>query len=322
MHNIVLIGAGQLGSRHLQGLAQLKNINIQVVDASQIALDTAKQRFEEITGLFNGKISYYTQLSLVNKNIDVAIIATNSSVRRLIIEDLIKVADVKNLILEKFLFTKISDYSIINDLIKKHKINTWVNCPRRVVGYYQKLKSKLTTPFTFSVSGNAWGLGCNGIHFLDLFSFLSNSSELIIQNTLIDSEIQQSKRNGYIEFTGTIIGSADRNSFSISSFNAEPSGVLIEINSSNVRYVIEEGSTSKVKFALLENNWQWQEETFQIPFQSQLTNVIVDGILNSGNCKLTTYSESSKIHQTYLHALISFLQHNKHDNTINECLIT
>lgn len=322
MHNIVLIGAGQLGSRHLQGLAQLKNINIQVVDASQTSLDTAKQRFEEVKGLFNGEISYHTQIVQINKTVDVAIIATNSSVRRLIIEDLIKVADVKNLILEKFLFTKIADYSIVNDLIKTNKINTWVNCPRRMVDYYQKIKSQITAPFTFSVSGNAWGLGCNGIHFLDLFSFLSNSTELVIQNTLIDNEIHQSKRSGYIEFTGTITGSANSNSFTISSFNAEPSGTLIEINLSNATYIIEEGSTSKVKYALQENNWQWHEETFQIPFQSQLTNVIVDDILNTGNCNLTTYNDSSIIHQTYLESLISFLKNNQNDNTINECLIT
>ena len=49
MYNIAIIGAGQLGSRHLQGLKLAKlPIKIQVVDSSAESLAVAKSRYEEV----------------------------------------------------------------------------------------------------------------------------------------------------------------------------------------------------------------------------------------------------------------------------------
>lgn len=322
MYKIVLIGAGQLGSRHLQGLSLMDNVSIQVVDPVIDSLNLARERFDENVNNFNGNVSFHTNIEELVPEIDVAIIATNSRVRRKVIINLVKVTKVKYLILEKILFTKLEDYTDISAILNENGIKAWVNCGRRVFSYYNQLKQNLTLPFTFSVSGNSWGLGCNGIHFLDLFSFLSNTKNVLIKSTLLDNIIHESKRAGYIEFTGTIAGSADKNSFTLTSFDAKASGVIIEINSSNARYIIEEGATSKVKYALQENDWLWQEELFEIPFQSQLTNFVVEDILQTGDCKLTKYVDSSDLHQVYLSNFISFLQITKQDNSINECLIT
>ena len=46
---IAIIGAGQLGSRHLQGLAQCNfDISIEVVEPYDLSRETAKKRYEEI----------------------------------------------------------------------------------------------------------------------------------------------------------------------------------------------------------------------------------------------------------------------------------
>ena len=48
MHQIAIIGAGQLGSRHLQGLAKLQlPCQVHVVDPSPKSLEVARQRFAE-----------------------------------------------------------------------------------------------------------------------------------------------------------------------------------------------------------------------------------------------------------------------------------
>ena len=49
MYNIAIIGAGQLGSRHLQGLklAQLP-MRIEIVDSSEKSLETARERYDQI----------------------------------------------------------------------------------------------------------------------------------------------------------------------------------------------------------------------------------------------------------------------------------
>lgn len=49
MKNILLIGAGQLGSRHLQGIAKIDfKANICVVDPSEISIEIAKERYKQI----------------------------------------------------------------------------------------------------------------------------------------------------------------------------------------------------------------------------------------------------------------------------------
>ena len=52
-YHILLIGAGQIGSRHLQALALSDiNIEISVVDSSTASLAVAKDRYKQVFGLF------------------------------------------------------------------------------------------------------------------------------------------------------------------------------------------------------------------------------------------------------------------------------
>jgi len=140
MINIAIIGAGQLGSRHLQALASLKqNVFIQVIDSSVDSLKTAEIRFKEVSAPFNGLISFHTEITALKKNIEIAIIATSSKVRRTVVEQLVANSKVQHLILEKFLFVKEEDYDAVDKLLDTHHIKTWVNCPRRMMPFYQEL---------------------------------------------------------------------------------------------------------------------------------------------------------------------------------------
>jgi hypothetical protein len=323
MKNITLIGAGQLGSRHLQALALVKQpIAIHVVDSSVDALKTAEIRFNEVSANFKGTIFFHTDISSLEKNIDIAIVATNSKVRRVVVEQLIGHSTIKYIILEKVLFPKEEDYTAIEKLLKENNINAWVNCPRRMNEFYKNLQNNLSGNIHFIATGNAWGLGCNGIHLLDLFAFLTKSTTIILSNNLIDKKVIESKRPGYIEFTGTITGSTDKDSFHITSFPNDASPLHIAINTPTVRYSIEEGAKSKVWISRLENKWVWEEQTFDMFFQSRLTNLVVDELLNTGTCGLTTFNESAALHVIFLNNLIAFLQKLNNNNSINECSIT
>lgn len=320
--NIAIIGAGQLGSRHLQALANVKFIDIQVFDTSETALDTAKSRFAEVNSSFKGNISFHTNISELKKEIEIIIIATGSKLRNKIIEKIVESSVVKYFILEKFLFTKASHYKTITDIFKTKNCTAWVNCPRRLIDYYQQLKIELSGNIHFSVTGNSWGLGCNGIHFLDFFSYLTNTTQIKLNHSLLDKQIIESKRQGYNEFTGTIAGSANGSTFLISSYEENISPLLITIQNNDFRYIILEGSTSKAIKSSRENNWATEEISFTIPFQSQLTNLVVEDLLKTGKCNLTTFEESSKLHLNYLELLIDFTRKIKNDHTIDECLIT
>lgn len=323
MIHLAIIGAGQLGSRHLQALANLKKEAIvQVVDPSADALKIAESRFNEVSQNFKGQISFHTSISELEKDIDVAIIATNSKVRRGIVEQLTAHSSLKNIILEKFLFTKERDYYDVEEILAKRNINAWVNCPRRLMDFYKQLRAELTGNIHFSLTGNSWGMGCNGIHLLDLFAFLTKTPAITLTNNFIDEGIIESKRAGYIEFTGTITGHANKHTFRITSFSGNGSPSQMSIHTANARYSIEEGTVSKVWSSKAENNWIWEENTFKMPFQSQLTNIVVDDILENGTCELTSYQESATLHVLFLKNLLSFLRKINNDNSINECLIT
>ena len=69
MYNVAIVGAGQLGSRHLQGLSKVNiNINISVVDPKKHSLQLARSRFNEMR--LNDNILSITVSIFSNSNID------------------------------------------------------------------------------------------------------------------------------------------------------------------------------------------------------------------------------------------------------------
>lgn len=323
MKNIALIGCGQLGSRHLQALASVnRKLKIQVIDPSGDSLKIAESRFKEVSQNFSGNISYHTDITSLEKKLDVVIIATNSKIRRNIIEQLVAQSTVDYLILEKILFTKVEDYMIVEKILKENNIKAWVNCARRMMEFYQSLRKQIKGHIHFTVTGNAWGLGCNGIHLLDLFAYLIKSQNITLSNNLIDKTIVESKRPGYIEFTGTVTGYSDHHSFHMTSFPSNDSPMHITINTPTARYIIQEGNRGTMRVSKHENKWLWEEQSFTMPFQSQLSNKLVEDILETGNCDLTTYKESSMLHLLFLNNFISLLKEINPNKKIEECLIT
>jgi hypothetical protein len=323
MNSIAIIGAGQLGSRHLQALAGLDApASVFVVDPSEEALEVAASRFSEVSKGFKGTVSFLKSIIEIPGPLDVCIVATSSKARKAVIEAILVHTAVKYLVLEKFLFTQMEDYGEVQRLLERHNVKCWVNCPRRMMTVYKELKKELKGNLHFIGTGNNWGLGCNGIHLLDLFAFLTGRNDVALSDELIDEEILQSKRPGYIEFTGTIRGSAGNNSFQITSFPDDASPLQIHIHTPQVRYSIEEGARGKMWISRFENKWAWEEKEFTMPFQSQLTQIVVEDLIKKGSCNLTAYAESAELHKAYLQNLISFLRKKNNDNTINECPVT
>jgi len=135
-YEIGLIGAGQLGSRHLQGLIHSENrLRIYVIDQSDEALATARIRFKEASDKntdtkFN--VSFHNKLDDLPAELDLVIIATTAEVRRIVVEDLLTNHQVKYLLLEKIVFQKVADFTAVNDLLNKTGVKAWVNCARRM----------------------------------------------------------------------------------------------------------------------------------------------------------------------------------------------
>ena len=84
IYNIVIIGSGNIGSRHLQGIAKINiPINLYVVDKKISSINLAKKRFSLIKKNNNIRlISFINNIDKVLIKIDLAIIATNSNIRK------------------------------------------------------------------------------------------------------------------------------------------------------------------------------------------------------------------------------------------------
>ena len=209
--NIAIIGAGNIGSRHLQAMRHLDfPAIIHVVDPSDISLGVAQKRFWEENRNRNNEIELklLKNIEELEDSLDLAIVATCADIRAQVIRELVSKKDVQNLILEKVLFQKLEDYSQIDGILEEKRILAWVNCWPRTTDFYKELKTKLDLRenISLNVDGSSWGLGCNSVHFLDLFAFFMDCYQFEFIECCLDDEMIPAKRKGFFEFTGRLKG--------------------------------------------------------------------------------------------------------------------
>lgn len=310
MNLITIIGAGQLGSRHLQGVLKSNhNLQVFVVDPNPGSLQTAKERAEEV--VHDHEVSYLTSLDSIPKHIDLAIVATNANVRASVLQKLLEHCHVPVVVLEKVLFQREEDYPLIGKLLIEKGVKAFVNHPRRMFPFYQAIRKELQetnlTGARVIVYGVNWGLGCNGLHFSDLFQYLLGQNILEYKGSRIDAEIIDSKREGFKEFTGTLIAQGDAGAvFEVISLAAkanEIAPISISIYTRKRRYFIQEGASTTVVRLNSENNYTNDHSSHKMRFQSELTTDLVNQLLEGGNCELPSYDEASKNHLPFIRLL-------------------
>lgn len=311
MKKIVIIGAGQIGSRHLQAMANLEgNVRIHLVDLSEESLRIAQKRFFQVYKENSKRIELHCQRTIADlpETIDVAIVATCSDVRAGVIKEILERKVAKYLILEKVLFQEINEYFEIEGLLKKENVPTWINCWMREKVFYRNLKTQLdlSERVEMSVAGSRWLLGSSGIHFMDLFSFLTDCNDFHFTSCELDRELIESKRFGFKEFTGLLRGGNSKgHSLTLSRDNGDdPYKIIIE-NGCRQHEVTDCGSFVNHRFSDGKNQ---TIDDVEIPFQSQTTHHLVQQILATGNCSLPGYKISMNLHLPFIKVLIDHLQ--------------
>lgn len=325
MNKFVIIGTGGLGRRHLQGLATASvSSDIIIYDPNTEAVNSAVDAFNEIKQE-HAKLFVVDSLDKLPTKIDLMIVATNSRERFEVLSSALKNSSVGVLIMEKFLFPKLIEFEQANELIKKSGSLAFVNCPLRMWPLFQKIKARLSNSkqYSIDVCGNGWGLGCNSIHYLDLFSFITGDEEFALNFKGLDPKWIESKRDGYIEFTGTINGYDPKtnSSLRLTSFNAERTPILIRISSEKGQYMIRMAPEIDVMEILPESKWDpkfWKAEN---QFQSKLSSLLAESISNNSLIQLPSYEISAKLHTSLL---VGFLNHLRdYSETITDtCYIT
>jgi|TARA_Y100000310_G_C20634334_1_gene790380 predicted dehydrogenase len=310
MNNVLLVGCGNIGSRHLQGLTKTNiNLNITICEPSKNSISTAKKRFSEMP--INTKVKSLNYLKSINElkeNYDLAIIATTSEKRRQLIRDLLNIINIKYFVIEKIAFQSIKDYNEILELFRKKKIKAWVNCPNRLFYSYKKIKNlgSRKSKIILSVDGGNWGLASNLIHYIDLFSYLTSENKLEIDTQHLDNNIYHSKKEGFIELGGTIVIKNIKGDLLIvnDDINSQRP-VVLELCYENLRIIISE-SENKATLQTKKNNWLWKDIVFEITNQSSITNKLLYQIIKMGSCDLISLEKSYQLHKVMIK---SFNQH-------------
>lgn len=326
MLNAVIVGAGQIGSRHLQALALLAQpANIWIVDPSTQSLDVARERWLQVADrTVQHDVVFAQQMTDLPARIDVAILATNANVRRAALEELLARSSVRFAVLEKVLFQSLQDLDDVQNWLDRSKTKAWVNCPRRMWSFYQDVRAMMMrSPLrNVSVEGSSWGLCCNTIHFLDLAAWIVGSADVDLQADGLDPEIIKSKRSGFIEMTGDLTGRWKNGpSLHVSSWAAGDSPFLLQLRGDDAIVIVREDE-GRAWISERSSSWKWSERPLMQERQSQLSHVFVNSLVTTGNCDLTPYSESAALHRAMLKPMLAHLSQLPGPKAGHTCPIT
>lgn len=298
--NVVIVGVGNLGKRHLQSMAELSDeYRIYAVDVNVESLGKMKKEFGD-------RVIFCSAISELPKEIEIVIIATSSNVRRMVFEQILLHSKVKNIIFEKVLFQRVEDYEIVNKELREQNIRAWVNCARREWPAYKALKDELSEAkkMSISITGGDWGLACNGIHMLDLIQYLSGCQDCEIDNVRLLDGVVPSKRKGFYEVHGSVNGHCGRcEDFQIICIKESALPLQISVTTESARYMISEGKQI-LQISSENSGWNWENNKFPIQFQSQLTKKVIEKIVMEGKCELPEYNQSMALHLKFIEPLM------------------
>ncbi len=290
---ILLIGCGNIGYRHLEGLLNTKlNLEIAIIEKSNLRLNELDKEFKK-KKFKNKKIFLSNDFSIKNVKFDLVICATTSLKRYSLLKKLLLKFKFSKILIEKLAFQNINDFRKALILFNKNKIICWVNCPRREQKIYKEIKSanKNFDKLSIKVSGNRWNLGSNSIHFFDLYYFLSNNLSTFSQNKEILKKIP-SKHHNFLELTGKI-KLRNKNNLIYLNDKKKNKDIVVKVETLKKRYYINETK----KFVRIYSKDKSLVKKIEILKQSQLTKKIVKRIINNDQISLPTLSEAFLSHK-------------------------
>lgn len=229
----LVIGVGNIGFRHAQAVAALPEL-------SEIFLvESAATRHEFLVsaiadGAFGKKsavlFSSIEEFTATGRKPSLVISAVTSKRQLAIMSHLSGwYAAGIPVLLEKPIASGPLSLRIMADTLPAALVNT----PRSMWPGYVQLKERLHgltkggLKLELSVSGGAWGLGCNGVHFVHLFRFLTSSARLdLVHSDLSVADSGNKRGSDYREYVGSATWVNQRGDRLTLTSLAEPSAAM------------------------------------------------------------------------------------------------
>lgn len=306
MKKILLVGCGNIGSRHLQSLCNNKEpYKITVVEPNVASVERAKAIIGE--GAF-ARIEWVNQIDQAPTPNNLCIIATAAAQRKELLMGLLERKE-KQFLIEKLVAQSSKGYGEVLEAFQKNNAKGWVNFTRRYSLYYQRLRSVFEAdnqPISLMADAGNLGLACGAIHLLDLFLFLDRSARLELVGEPRDLEMMESKREGYIDFSGNLLFRSENGSLLGINFTRDDFYPMVKTIRNGNKCFLTEPLDNLALFCRKEDNWKWKpvDDVPLLPYISELTSVIVNDIFSKGICALPTLEESFYIHKALLDILL------------------
>jgi predicted dehydrogenase len=311
---VLIVGAGRMGTRHLQGVLKVKKITrITVLDVKQSSLNNA----EQVVG--NDLRITYTLLSDFRVSpFDVCIIATTANDRENIC-NLAAAGNCKEVMIEKPLGQSYDAVEKLVTVLKKYPFRTVVNLNMRMYESIKKLKydlefiPQMQGIKNITLNTGTIGIGCNGIHYLDFFEFILCANDAKLVSAEIDTNLIPSGRGSeFCDFGGWAVIKYYRDDLLIAnaflSMSARstvfgdweivaPFGRITIDEFSQTRYTLLRNGNSKKPLSFYAADYlPAQQEPFVSPFLGDLTAQWIEGVLNGINY-LPEIQESLNTHK-------------------------
>lgn len=291
--NLIVIGCGNIGSRHLQAIAKLSyGVKVDIVEPNDNAQILAKSRLNEVSyDKTNHEFFWHKSINELTIVGELVVIATNSVGRVDLISDLINKGNTRFLI-EKLVCQSVSEYNTILKKIKENNCKVWVNTNRRCFKSYHIIKELLQGEriISFSVKTNSKnGLSSNAIHYIDLFSWLIEDYEITLNGKLLSDQLLQNKRGfTFKEFSGIITGTVKNgSSLSMEFLPHLDDEVFVEISTNRLKLIIDETNEKVTTYGDIKDyNLEFNYEQV-----SSTSTQIVNDILKNDKSLLPTLND-------------------------------
>lgn len=297
---VALVGAGQLGSRYVQGLSGCKQpLEVHVVDPSPEAIAVCMDRWNQAGPRSHHAIHPGASTEGLPAALDLVIVATSARERCKVVTDVAGRCEVGYWILEKVLAQSVEDLEAIEACVAPSKA-AWINLPRRAMKWHQRLCEQFArdTPLKASLTGSNWGLACNSIHFLDLISWWTGEALLSIDTSRLDDQWIESKRKGYREVLGELVANFAGGSSLHLVAGADSSELVLTVETASGEFWrLDEASGNAT-------NQHGAAINGGMEAQSILSGPLVDRILETGTCDLPRVVESLQLHSCFLEELL------------------
>jgi predicted dehydrogenase len=292
---ILVIGAGQIGSRHIQALASIPDVGqVVVVDPSSESRERAIQRWQNVPGHESKRLSL---LSAINQaegnNFDLAVLATNAPGRLDQLRHIVALG-IRHVLAEKLLFQSVVDLEDALSLCRTEGVSLYPNYVYRYAAPWRLLRDRLKgQTFDMRVVAGDIGLATNLPHWLDLFEFVGGSplSELSIK--LSRAPYPSKRGGGLLEFSGSATGQTISGASLSLSFVDGVGVPVATIVTADGNWILDEGNCT-ISGSLAESGMH-----LEMPMVSRITTLAVPDIL-AGETILPDLFETASMNRMLL----------------------